>query len=72
VSCATGYLQKLGQQGKAEAEAAEEGGGFAASPAQAYADATYRRIFHCIELFADHPRYKAAIIRPGTAMMNLT
>jgi hypothetical protein len=69
VSCATGYLQKLGQQGKAAEEEVEGGGSASAGPAQAYADATYRRIFHCIELFADHPRYKAAIIRPGTTMM---
>lgn len=26
---------------------------------------THKRIFHCIELFADHPRYKAELIRPG-------
>jgi hypothetical protein len=30
-----------------------------------YTDATHRRIFHSIELFADHPRYKTALIRPG-------
>lgn len=67
ITLATDYLQKLGQQGK-EGEASGAGT-TASSAAHMYTDATHRRIFHSIELFADHPRYKTALIRPGAEVL---
>lgn len=49
-SLATNYLDALGEEKRDIGE---------------YKESTYLRIFHCIELFADHPRYKAGLIEPG-------
>lgn len=59
LALATRYLRAHAGGGSTQ----ENGGGLMLE------DTTFRRAFHCIELFADHPRYKTALMRPGAELL---